>query len=70
MPRAYFIAFKDTDTEMVPVRNNGRIAVFDTLAEARDAAGMLGVGAYVPVERVYWYCRRFKMGPPDEVAPR
>jgi len=65
VPRAYYIAFRDTDTEMVPVRNNGHIAVFDSYADAKAAAGALGVGAYVPVEQVYWYCRQFKMRPPE-----
>ena len=65
MPRAYFIAFAETDTDMVPVSNNGRIAVYDTLAEAKAAAGALGIGAYVPIERVHWYCRRYEMEPPE-----
>ena len=62
---ALIIAYRDTDTEMLPVTNNGRLAIFSSLAAGRDRAGLLGVAVPVTPARVRELCNRHKLGLPD-----
>ena len=67
MNGALIIAFEDTDdnNEMTPVTDNGRLAIFATIAAGRDRAGVLGVAVPVSAARVRELCARHKLGLPD-----
>ena len=59
------VAWRDTDKGMVPVTDNGTLATFETPAQGRDAAGLLGCACPVSWARVLEICKRFGLEVPE-----
>ena len=66
MDNALIIAFcENGGTDMEPVTNDGRLAVFATIEAGRARAGLLGVAVPVTPARVRELCERHGLALPD-----
>jgi len=61
----HIIAYRDAETDMVPVSRGGVLATFDDHGQARQAAGALGVSATVRWARVVELCLVHRLGLPE-----
>jgi len=64
----YYIAWKD-GSPMRPASHRGRLVLFPSREDARDAAGVLGVPACVRWARVVEVCRLHGLEVPDATIP-
>ena len=62
--RAYYLAFRDLGSQMVPASQDGEILLFASYLDAQGRAGALGSVAYVPLEQIYRYAARHALEVP------
>lgn len=62
-----FIAYRDVGDEMEPVTRRGQLLTFPSFEAAQDAAGILGVGAAMAVERLPGLRRQYGLDGPAQI---